>query len=168
MLGRATILKKLLSRLSGIFASCPLDFRGRLLNQESCLRTCGKMKHTPFLLRNAKDRRRINGDSFCFRSWPERLEPSPAARTQIFRENLSLPDSGWPRFVRMFEESSAQGFLAVAPGGQSQSGFPAPLTQRGRKPSCVLFSGRTFAFNFKWAHSANTLLLPRLGYHVNP
>ena len=110
MLGRATILKKLLSRLSGIFASCPLDFRGRLLNQESCLSTCGKMKHTHFLLRNAKGRRRINGDSFCFRSWPERLEPSPAARTRIFRENLSLPDSGWPRFVRLFDLSSAQGF----------------------------------------------------------
>ena len=109
MLGRATILKKLLSRLSGIFASCPFDFRGRLLNQESCLSTCGKMKHTHILLRNAKDRRRINGDSFCFRSWPESLEPSPAARTQIFRENLSLPDSGWPRFVRMFDLSSAQG-----------------------------------------------------------
>ena len=42
----------------------------------------------------------------CFRSWPERLEPSPAARTRIFKENLSLPDSGWPRFVCMFDFSS--------------------------------------------------------------
>ena len=48
-------------------------------------------------------------DSVCFRSWPERLEPSPAGRTRMFRENLSLPDSGWPRFVRMFDLSSAQG-----------------------------------------------------------
>ena len=31
MLGGSSILKKLLSRLSGICASCPLDFRGRLL-----------------------------------------------------------------------------------------------------------------------------------------
>ena len=84
----------------------------------------------------------------CFRSWPERLEPSPAARTRIFRENLGLPDSGWPRFVRMFDLSSAQGFLAVAAGGESQPGFPAPLIQRGRKPSCFSFSGRTFAFHF--------------------
>ena len=51
-------------------------------------------------------RRSQDGDSFCFKSWPENLEPSSAARTQIFRGNLSLPDSGWPRFVRMFDFSS--------------------------------------------------------------
>ena len=51
-------------------------------------------------------RRSQDGDSFCFKSWPENLEPSSAARTQIFRGNLSLPDSGWPRFVRMFDSSS--------------------------------------------------------------
>ena len=37
------------------------------------------------------------------------LRPSPAVATgpaQIFRGNLSLPDSGWPRFVRMFDFSS--------------------------------------------------------------
>ena len=51
-------------------------------------------------------RRSQDGDNFCFRTWPERLEPGSAARTQIFRGNLSLPDSGWPRFVRMFDFSS--------------------------------------------------------------
>ena len=50
-------------------------------------------------------RRSQDGDSFCFKSWPENLEPSSAARTQIFRGNLSLPDSGWPRFVCMFDFS---------------------------------------------------------------
>ena len=54
-------------------------------------------------------RRSQDGDSFCFKSWPENLEPSSAARTQMFRGNLSLPDSGWPKFVRMFDLSSAQG-----------------------------------------------------------
>ena len=91
MLGRATILKKLLSRLSGIFASCPLDFRGRLLSQESCLSTCGKIKHI-FFVAQRKRPKTHKWRQLLLRSWPERLEPSPAARTQIFRENLSLLD----------------------------------------------------------------------------
>ena len=61
-MGRSSMLKKLLSRLSGIFASCPLDFRGRLLGQESCVSTCSKMEHAQLLLRNAKDGTRISAE----------------------------------------------------------------------------------------------------------
>ena len=50
------------------------------------------------------------GDSFCFRPWPERLEPSPATLTQIFRGNLSLPDSGWTRIVCIFDLSYPNGW----------------------------------------------------------
>ena len=56
-------------------------------------------------------RRSQDGDSFCFKSWPENLEPSSAARTQMFRGNLSLPDSGWPRFVRMFDFTCPNGWI---------------------------------------------------------
>ena len=89
------------SKTEGTFVTPMRDFDVR-----SPRKSAGR-NQTNHLLQD--HRRSQDGDSFCFKSWPENLEPSSAARTQIFRGNLSLPDSGWPRFVRMFDLSSAQG-----------------------------------------------------------
>ena len=96
-----------------------------LLSRRCAISTCGPHASLRVAIRRTicYHRRSQDGDSFCFKSWPENLEPSSAARTQIFRGNLSLPDSGWPRFVCMFDLSSAQGFLAVAPRVNRNLGF---------------------------------------------
>ena len=86
------------SKTEGTFVTPMRDFDVR-----SPRKSAGR-KQTNRLLQD--HRRSQDGDSFCFKSWPENLEPSSAARTQISRGNLSLPDSGWPRFVRMFDFSS--------------------------------------------------------------
>ena len=86
------------SKTEGTFVTPMRDFDVR-----SPRKSAGR-NQTNHLLQD--HRRSQDGDNFCFKSWPEKLEPSSAARTQIFRGNLSLPDSGWPRFVRMFDFSS--------------------------------------------------------------
>ena len=91
------------SKTEGTFVTPMRDFDVR-----SPRKSAGR-NQTNHLLQD--HRRSQDGDSFCFKSWPENLEPSSAARTQMFRGNLSLPDSGWPRFVRMFDFSSGTSSL---------------------------------------------------------
>ena len=128
--GRARWVRLLLSRncnkpsskTEGTFVTPMRDFDVR-----SPRKSAGR-NQTNHLLPSSKPRWR---QLFASSRGLKILNRAPPPEPKIFRGNLSLPDSGWPRFVRMFDLSSANGWTHCFP-------WPTPSKKKEgyRSPRC--------------------------------